>query len=191
MSDDMRVLYVGSGLSGRNTSLTGLVYGRVRTDVSLSVSSGDGVSSGYARVPGMAPPGVGVLAAVSSARSFFYYEDPSDPSLNPRVRCEIDALRDVDAFVMTLDCRPERREAASWALADLRRDLAFVGRDLARLPIVYQLTFLDWPGAVLPASPPEFVSAPPSAIFRSHPPSMTGTAEPLRSLVNSVLRLSQ
>ena len=186
MSRPMRVVYVGTGISGRNTTLTGLVFGRVRHDVVVGVSRRD-ISTGFMRVTRCFGERVEVLCAVSRARAFYFYKDASEPDLSTEVLEEIETLRSVDGLVVVVDCRPQRAEAAAEALDRLHHDLTYVGRRLADIPHVFQLTHLDWPGASVPRVIAELREVRPKYVFESHPPSMTGTCEPLVAVVEQIV----
>ena len=84
-----------------------------------------------------------VVASVSAARAHFYYEDPEAPSLDPRIRAEIDQLGRADGVLFVVDPQQARSEANLEALDNLRRDLASQGVDLDTVPVVFQVNKMD------------------------------------------------
>lgn len=137
MARQLRIAYVGLGLSGRTVSLATVLRARGSGDLN-EAQKGTHVTFGATELE----------ARVLVFRSWLWSGSSVQPVNDPRVADEVEYLRHVDGFVFVVDSRPFRFEAGAEALEHLRRDLAFVGRDLDRIPVVYQLNFRDEPDAV-------------------------------------------
>lgn len=66
----------------------------------------------------------------------------------PRYAAHADYLRVVDGIVFVADSLPERTEANLERIEMLEHDLPLLGRDLARIPVVFQCNKQDRPSAI-------------------------------------------
>ena len=133
----IRVMYVGSGLSGRSTSLESV----------LKVPKLDASSGEHLLDVQVDAQILRVSAVVSTYRAWLWYTDPLDPNLDSRVVEELERLRNVDGFIFVVDTRRERTDASVEALERLENDLRSRGRSLAEIPVVFQANWLDQVGA--------------------------------------------
>jgi hypothetical protein len=73
----------------------------------------------------------------------YIVEDPLDPTLDAHLLREFEAVRDADGFIFVVDVRSFRAEASLHMLKVLRRYLAVFGRELDRIPCVFQANTHD------------------------------------------------
>lgn len=132
----IRILYDGSGLSGRTTSLASVLKrlhdSRGWWDVRAGVTELDFGGDRKCRL----------LVRISVARAQLGHDeiDLDDPTSDPRLVNELKFLRDTDAILFVVDVRKERAEASLEAFQVLQRDLRRHGdRDVDGLPIVFQV----------------------------------------------------
>lgn len=145
MTDEtLRVCYVGPFASGRGSSLAALV-GRCgdersvrHTPQTISI-----VIDGHATK---------LEVFTNIHRGHVFYRGPADPTISPELAREIETVAKCDAFIMVVPCRTPRLEASEVALSSLREDLAAYGRSLDAIPVVFQLTQLDYDDAMAPDS---------------------------------------
>jgi signal recognition particle receptor subunit beta len=88
-----------------------------------------------------------ISARISAMRSWILNRGTRDSPLDPRVRRELNWLRDADGFVFVLDSQPARQPANREQLALLERDLRAEGRELDEIPVVFQANKRDLPNS--------------------------------------------
>lgn len=132
----LKICYVGPLASGRASSLAALV-GHIGDPAEVRQKSHrlsiaiDGLETC-----------IDVVANVH--RGHVFYRGPEDPNLPPAVAREIEDVVACSAFVAVLPCRKPRLEICEDTLFQLRMDLAAYGRDLDKIPVVFQLTQTDY-----------------------------------------------
>jgi hypothetical protein len=130
MNDSHRVFYWGPPGAGRSTSIARLA----RDSPPLVVGDQD-----YAAADSF---GIQLALRHSSVLTRFYY-DQAVPFRPTHVEAAVASLKEVGGIVFVCDSQRARREQNIVWLERLRADLAYLGRDIADIPIVFQLNKRD------------------------------------------------
>jgi hypothetical protein len=138
-----RVAYVGAGLSGRSSSLSGVL-------TQLGVPNKKYLVAGqhHKVTAEVDERDVGLVLGANRIRGWLAYSDPRADSLDPRIVEELDLLPRYDGFIFVVDSRDFRMEANVWAFKSLSIDLESRGSSLDDKPVVFQVNFRDQPAVV-------------------------------------------
>lgn len=109
----------------------------------------------------------------------------------PRYAAHVDYLRVVNGIVFVADSLPERAEANLERIEMLEQDLPVLGRDLARIPVVFQCNKQDRPTAIPIAEMQQRLRWPCCAYVASVATRGEGILEALAALVSLMRSLEK
>lgn len=131
------VVYVGRGMSGRQTSLDSVVRAALG-------SSGVCVRDPY-RTYSFVVDGRRIEGTISYERSRVAYDSLSEMLANAVVQSEVDLLAKADCIMFVLDSQRARQAVNRDELDKLRQDLTHRGVDLDTRAVVFQANKRDLP----------------------------------------------
>ncbi len=178
-----RIVYVGTGLAGKRTSLCS-VFAHSGTEYSVeSFEKEERVLSWPA---GIYQETRTFLMSVGSLRSWLAFGRPEEAMKRANLATEMRRLPEASGLIFVIDSQDARFEADVWYLDRLAGDLAYFGCDVTEIPIVFQANKRDLTGICSMEKIRESFHVDRCAYIESIATKGVGTTETLAALVKLI-----
>lgn len=138
-----RVVYTGCGISGKTTSLASVIEGGSAVGANVLMEREEYLIRRYFESVGRE---IEILASTSATHAWLYFKTPQEAAADPRVMPELKALSEASGYVYVIESQSQIFKGNLKYFTRLGRDLAYLGCDFTKKPIVFQVNKRDLPG---------------------------------------------